>query len=681
MQNMSEGEIKRAPGLELLGMMDGCISTTIITCDNHTRKTAQQTIQGTSAKYTILDTSFSKNLSPSLIVDNILTALETTPFRKDSFFELITDMFNMLAPFDRSILGQLSNMTKTSLERIIRLFPEQKKEDIYKLAQWTVESRLGLGLVAGAKAAYESFSKVEKKEVYARVSHQITVRGLIGDVDCVVVLPTTGIMYIRNADAFTKSYDKFPSSMDEFGSVGCALFGEHQLVDFMTSQKMRQLVRQLLKAVLFPNADSSTEAILGLLWLMQQMLLTGGRNEGFPILRMMAKAAWQMTIPSLTDKESVHIIWDILLRGEMPTKREGSLMELFSKVGIIPFLPPVGWALNMALLDDEVFQAQKPHFEMALMELDIPSRTADDFVTWFETTFRPYAEGTIPFVDARVRSCQVTYEPLIGNVKRALPHGDCSTKECLTLTGHSRLSDLEMFGPNYCPSCRGQNATWVDAFIPDPTAVLKQAFVDKKPFFIKMDGIQLPCMARPGNTGQWNWASLCVGEPPAVAPMPRAGGGGAAVAPSPVSSPGCAPGVAVAPSPVSSSASSSSNKKKVISVNGSTSAEKERAIEILERQLGTTCSVLTLSLRKKRAEGLTAKAFNGYAQQTVGQRKKQAGYLGQIFVVIIDLDDDKQPDDSLYGIRWSDYTLLNFTSNFWADEASVAAFIQASAIA
>jgi hypothetical protein len=666
--NLSEGQIMRLPGLELLGKM-GCISKTIITCTNHTHVVAQQTVEGSGTKHLLMNIPFPKSIPHGILFEKILTSLENVPFDKTEAFEFLTGIFMLLAPFDRSALQTPSASTKMLIKRLQRLFPEKTHAEIQDLAIFAIESRLGLGLVAGAAQAYAGRLKATQKQIYAKVSQKLISNGLIGDKDDAIVLPTSGIMILAGRSRFNKPYEKFLNSMDETNNIGCALLEPERQNDFEASQEFRQGFRVVLKKEGFPAADSCTEAILATPLMMQMMLLTGVTqyHESVRILRMLAQTQWKMTITSLTDKDVSFIIWDILMTGDMPQKKEGTLMDLFAPKGLIPFVPPINWALLMACLGPEVYQAQKKHFEPTLSVLNIKADDASEFIDWFVTTFGPYVKGRIPFVDARVPQCSISGEPLIGTVMQALPHGDCTSKECITIQAHQSLSQFRELGANFCPYCRSRDATWVQIVLPDKEAAVVQAIKEMERFVINLDGVTLPCMTGPGKTGHWNWKGLCVGEPPVVSLIANAGGGGAA---------------AVAPSPVSRhTPSSGSSRKKVISVHGPTNPDKQRALDTLEHQLMTTCYVIPLSLRKKRAEGLTVKAFNGYAQQTVGQAKKRAEYEGKVFIVILDLDDDKELDDSLYGIRWSDYTHKKFTPNFWVDETTVSAFIQANGIA
>jgi len=644
LQNMTEDQLLKQPGLELLRMMDGCISQTIITCENHTDKIAQQT-QGSAQRLFIMDVPFPKSMPLSMLLDQVLTKLESERFDPSAGFDFVTGVFFMLAPFDRSILTIQSEATKRIVARLVKLFPKIK-EDILAMAAFAVQSRLGIGMVAGAATAFAERKKADQKQIYTEVSQTITRNGLIGPVETAVVLPVKGIMILANSAMFTKPCGTLPSSMDQYSNIGCALYGPHQLADFRTAQMMRQSGRQVLKAIGFPEADSCTEAIVALPLMMQQMLLTGTPldHQAIQILRMMAQAAWNMTISSLDKKDVQNIIWNFLENGEMPMKKEGSLMDLFAGKSIIPLIPPVNWALLMACLGDQVYQAQKRHFEPALDALEIKAPTAEDFLTWFVATFRLHVQGMIPFVDATVQRCPVTYEDLIGSAKQAVYPDGSSPTELLSLQGWAQICQYQ--GPDFCPLSGQRCVVYRDVVIPDKQAAIVQAMAEKSPFVINLDGIALPCMSGPGKSGPWNWKGLCVGEPPVVAPVARAGGGAAA-----------------APVPFVRPPASSGPPKYVIYMNGQTTPQKTAGRAVLERMLDKMPTVSKVVLCKA-TQGLPAKAFNGFVQQTVGKAKKTAAYEGKSFVVIIDVNDDNALDDTLYGIKWlSDYTPSNFT--FW----------------
>lgn len=644
---MSEDAIYRQPGLELLNMMKGCISTTVITCRNHRDKIAQQIQGSTQAVYRLMDVPFPKTSPLPIVLDKILTSLEEKPFEHSqvSTFDLITGLFFLLGPFDRSILTIPSGNTSRIVERLRKLFPTLTVEEIKAFAVFGAESS-GNGLIAGGANAFEVRSRAEQKHLYARVSQSITNKGLIGQVETAVVLPVCGIMILQNSEAFTHSCGTLPSCVDLHGHIGCALYGPHQLVNFEIAQMMRQLARQVLKAIGFPAADSCTEAIVALLLMMQQMLLTGTPldHQAIQILRMMAQAAWNMTISSLVKKDEQNIIWDLLVKGEMPMKKEGSLMELFSKVTFIPLTPYVNWALLMACLGDQVFQPQKIHFGPALDELEIKASTAKDFLTWFVATFRPYVQGTIPFVDATVQRCPVTYEDIKGSAKQAVYPDGSSPTELLSPEGWAQICQHQ--GPDFCPLSRSRGVVYLDVMVPDPQAAIVQAMAEKKPFVINLDGITLPCMSGPGKSGPWNWKGLCVGEPPVVAPVARAGGGAAA-----------------APVPFVRPPASSGPRKYVIYMNGQTTPQKTAGRAVLEKMLDQMPTVSKVVLCKA-TQGLADRAFNGFVQQTVGNAKKTANREGKSFVVIIDVNDDNPLDNTLYGIKWlTAYTPSNFT--FW----------------
>jgi hypothetical protein len=672
--NMSEGQVKSTAGLELLSRMEGVISTTIITCNTFTYKVAQQTIEGSGDKYRIMDAEFQKTIPAFIIIDGVLSALEGTSFDHESFFEFVTSLFGMLAPIDRSVLYMPSVRTKGYLDRLARLFPEQPNEEICKLAIFGVQSRLSLGMVAGAQAAYHEQKKVDKTAVYMKVSKDIIEKGFVGDAPHAVVLPTDGVMILADSSSFThpcefisnKKTTTFPASMDKNGNIGLTLYGPHQLVDTGSAQAMRQKFRARIGISGFQNAQSCTEAIVCGQLMMQQMLLTGfPRNHvGMEILRMMAQAAWQMTISSLTDKEVVHIIWEIIFKGDLPMKKEGTLMDILAKQSYIPLHPSLNWALLMALLSNDAYQAQKPHFEATLNELSIKADTADELLTWFITTFSPYTEGRISFVDVRAKECMITSQPLVGTCKRALPHGACTTQECLSLEGFRTISESPRYGPHYCPFCnsRDESCNWVDEVIPDPNVALSQAMASKIPFRIKLAGITLPCMSEPGRDVDGRWNQFGGADQSVVPPAPHAVGGGAVPPPRPSGPP---------PRP------SSGLTKNVIIMNGQPSSEKASARVNFEEQLKHHGSVIVLCEHEEVAKGLKKGKFSGFTQQKVGPAKKQAETDGKHFFVIIDKDDS----DALtgqYGIRWSDYIQIIYNEDSWSDPAK---FIRANNLA
>jgi hypothetical protein len=685
--NLSEGQIQRLPGLELLSRME--ISNTIITCLNYKHVVAQQTVAGSVSRHLLMDVPFPKQIPFGILFEMIISNLESAPFSKSDTFEFLTGLFSIMAPFDSSALATPSESTKFLLSRLQKLFPEQPDGEILDLAKFSIRSRLGVGLVAGAARAYEERKKEDQKLIYARISQTHTKNGLVGNQPTAVVLPIRGLMLVGNRERFDESCDKYQRSADKLGNIGLALVEPHHLADFERSQEFRQGTRIVIKlGAEFPAAESSTEAIMAIPLMMLMMRLTGADDTSMGMLRTGAIAQWNMTISSLTDKGLSNIIWNILVAGDMPSLKIGAntitLMDyLAQKVKFIPLHNPVNWAVVMACLGDEAYEAQKRHFAPALSELNIKADNASACLAWFAETFGPYVEGKIPFVDARVPQCAISGDFLIGTVKQALPHGECTSKECITLQAHQSLADFPDLGPNFCPFCRGRNAVWKDVQLLDPEVAVSKAMYEKRPFSIKgLEGITLPCMSAPGKDGPWNWKALCIGTPsPVVVHAAHAGGGGAAHAggggAAHAGGGGAAAPVAV---PIPMASSSGPNLKKVISLNGPSSSDKTKARELLVRLLEMNCIVVILCLREKLAEGISKKAFNGYAQQTVGSTKKTAEYRGKKFVVILDLDDDSPISDQ-YGIRWSDYTKSIFAPNFWIDEASVSAFIKANDMA
>jgi hypothetical protein len=414
--------------------------------------------------------------------------------------------------------------------------------------------------------------------------------------------------------------------------------------------------------------------------MMEQMLLTGFPRDhmAMEILRMMAQAAWQMTISSLTDKNVVHNIWEIIFKGDMPMKREGSLMDIFAKQSYIPLHPTLNWAVMMALLSNDAYQAQKPHFEATLNELSIQGDTADELLTWFIATFSPYTEGRISFVDVRAKECMITSQPLVGTCKRALPHGACTTQECLSLEGFETISRSERYGPNYCPFCnsRADDNIWVDEEIPDPNVALSQAMASKIPFRIKLAGITLPCMSEPGRDVDGRWNQFGGADQSVDPPPPRASGGGAARAVGggaaastqavggAAASPKAVGGAAASPKAVGGGAaavpddasSSDPTMKNLILMCG---ASPEQRIELEENlkdhgAVFVLCPELDILHGRVRSD----KKYSGYAQQKVAEQKSLAERDKKMFFVIIDKGDIKKKEDfdtKLWGIRWTDY--------------------------
>jgi hypothetical protein len=162
-------------------------------------------------------------------------------------------------------------------------------------------------------------------------------------------------------------------------------------------------------------------------------------------------------------------------------------------------------------------------------------------------------------------------------------------------------------------------------------------------------------------------------------PAATAGGGAAAIAePQPVI-PRAVGGGSAVPCAVGGGASTASKlDKKVVIMNGPSSAEKERARHALGEKLGSGYLVVVLCPREKQAaERMTLKAFNGFAQQAVGGAKTKANDERKKLVIIIDKEDEANIDDRLYNIRWSDYQQYKFSRDSWDD---VETFMRANSL-
>ena len=367
-------------------------------------------------------------------------------------------------------------------------------------------------------------------------------------------------------------------------------------------------------------------------------------------------------------------------------KKEGSLMTIFaSKMNPLCLTPTIFWAVIMALLGNDVYMAQRPHFQAALETLDIEDpEGGKSILEWLVKVFGPHIEGRFTHVDVRGQKCCVSWDNLVGPVKQVLPHAQCRTNEFLSLECYQQMATDPRFGPNYCQSCRMRTAIWVDVILSDPDVLIQQAKEAVIPFTVKLDGIELPCMSGPGKTGHWSWKKLCIGAPviapdatPVIAPdatpvIAQAVGGGAAMR---FAVGGGAAAISVSAGklqePPKIHVSHSNIPMDVIFLRGIVGAGKSTYRLELQAKLEAVGNVVVIINMDSLSKAGLQKQANAIIQKEVKDGKEKAKHEGKSFILIVDVCNEhfqmRNPD--AFGIQFKrDYKCHVMMPNFFADD-------------
>ena len=667
-----EGDFREIPGLDLIGNIQALIERMNITCKNHYTQPflvfEKISKTNTNATYTILGVEFPKAIPLWELLSTIMLSLEKGLVQNDLAFELVCDIFGILADWDTSILTNASPMVSIIIRRLRTVFP-QHKDEIIEWAQCATMTRLlGSGLRTGMRAALEIFQKADQKKLYAMVSDEMKVLGTKGAPDNCVVFPSEGKMIISASQRFTRPFKTIPNCVDDKGNIACVLLEPNE-TDIKLLQYVRQAIRKCAASNEFQAAEGCIEVICYLIVMMMQMLLTGVPNdhESIVLLRRYARIQWSMTLPSLTDPTAHQArILDQLLAGLMPETKQGTLETIFSeKINLIGLMPKPYWAVLSALLGPDVFDAQKPHFQAALEELRIKP-DAKSVIDWLVRVYSPYAQGKFSFVNAVNPHCFMTLEMLVGPAKRIRAHQDCDSGVHISNESFDNMSQNLRFGPHYCPFCPG-HAQYDDVVLPDPEHLITAAETEVVPFRLLLEGVTGPGMANPGKSGLWSWKYLCIGEPPVAppvvveAPIVRAGGaamagGGAAMA--------RGGGAAV-------SSVQPSGDKYAIFMIGSVGAGKSTmrlALLCLLQAMGFFVVVVNMDKLSKAGK---QKQANQIIQNDVEKGEKMAQSKNMPFVVIFDLCNEKlkAPNFDSFGMKIrGKYKCSTFMPNFFPDD-------------
>lgn len=687
LSKVSESQIANFAGLELLSKMTaGSIKAIYITSPNHLQEPFVGMLQqdDTSAFHIVMGVKFPKSHPLRTIFNRILEVLESSAFDKTNAFELIVDMFGLLTPFDRSVMSNPTPFVRSVISRLQTLIPENS-DDIISWAQFATQSRLaGSALRAGQRAVFDDISKRDRKALYAAISQELKQFGLNFCVPDSIVLPFVGATLLCSTPRFTESFNLFPKSRDKDGRVSCLLSDAER-----DEQRIRQSLRQCLNSQGFPSAENCTEVIFSILLMMLQAWLTGAPLERDDMQRLnrLARIQWGMTLPSLTNKDAMQQpILEQLLRGDMPMKSEGSLMDILKKkMDMLSLQPALFWGIIMALLGPDVYAAQRDHFKDILHFLGIEDReSGKTLLEWLRSVFSQHVEGNFTFVDARITTCCVSMEPIVGAAKQVQPHGPmngCHTNEFISLESYANMT--QHFGQGYCSSCRQRGGVvWQDVQVSDPEDQIRQASAGAKPFTLKLDGIELPCMTESGKSGVWSWRNLCIGAPsapsaPVVSIDPpvvahAVGGGGAAMR--------FAAGGGAAAIPVSAGklqeppkihASQSNTPMDVIILRGIVGAGKSTCRIELQAKLEAMGNVVIIINMDKLSKAGLQKQANAIIQKEVKDGQEKAKREGKSFILIVDVCNEhfqmRNPD--AFGIPFKkDYKCHVMMPNFFGDD-------------
>ncbi len=663
----TEGDFARIPGLDLLSHIQQLIERMRITCKNHytTPFLVFEKSSKTISTYSIQGVEFSKAIPLWDLLSTIIQCVEKVPVQHDLAFELVCDIFGILADWDTSILSKASPMVNTIIRKLRIVFP-QHADEIVEWAQCATHTKLvGTGLRTGLRAALEIFQKADQKKMYAMIDNEMKVLGTKGVTDTCVVFPSKGRMIISSSHRFTKSLGPLPNSVDEKGNVACFLLEPDQ-----NEAKPLQFTRQVLRKVAasdgFPSAEGCIEVICYLIVMMMQMLLTGVHrtHESIVLLRRYARIQWSMTIPSLTDP-TVHQarILEQLLAGLMPEKAEGTLETIFSqKINLIGLMPKPHWAVNMALLGADVFDAQKHHFQAALEELKIEPN-AESVIDWLVRVYSPYAQGKFSFVNAVNPQCFMTLEMLVGPAKRICAHQDCDSRVHISNESFDNMALNPRFGPNYCPFCHG-HAEYEDVVLPNPEDLITAGEMECVPFRLLLEGVTGPGMANPGKSGLWSWRYLCIGEPPLELPVdaPIVRAGGAAMA---------GGGAAMAGGGAAVSSVQPSGDKYAIFMIGSVGSGKSTMRVAFHRLLEAMGFIVVVVNMDKLSKAGKQKQANQIFAQDVERGERLAQSKNMPYVVIFDLCNEKMrpPNFDSFGLKIrGKFKCSTFMPNFFPDD-------------
>ena len=645
----TEGDFARIPGLDLLDHIQQLIVRMRITCINH-YTTPYLVLEKKSkmlSTHSVLGVEFSKATPIWDLLTTIIQCLEKVPVQHDLAFELVCDIFGILADWDTSIFSKASPMVNTIIRRLRIVFP-QHADEIVEWAQCATHTKLvGTGLRTGLRAALEIFQKADQKRMYAMINNEMKVLGTKGVTDTCVVFPSKGRMIISSSHRFTKSIGPLPNSVDDKGNVACILLEPDQ-----NEAKPLQFTRQVLRKVAasdgFPSAEGCTEVICYLNVMMMQMLLTGvhRNHESIVLLRRYARIQWSMTIPSLTDP-TVHQarILEQLLAGLMPEKAEGTLETFFSeKINLIGLMPKPHWAVNMALLGADVFDAQKHQFQAALEELKIEPN-AESVIDWLVRVYSPYAQGKFSFVNAVNPQCFMTLEMLVGPAKRICAHQDCDSGVHISNEAFDMMAQNPRFGPNFCPYCHG-HADYEDVVLPNPEDLITAGEMECVPFRLLLEGVTGPGMANPGKSGLWSWRYLCIGEPPLEpnVDVPIVCAGGAAMA---------GGGAAMAGGGATVSNVKATLDKYAIFMIGIVGSGKSTMRLELHRQLESMGFIVVVINMDKLSKKNQQSQANQIFKQDVERGEKMAQSQNKPLVVIFDLCNEKMrpPNFDCFGLK------------------------------